>query len=120
LPDGPAIGVADGGTIVGGFVYTDFDPDAGVIEIHGASAVKNWLTRPVLYGLFSYPFDQLGCQMVAMRISADDKPLRRMLMAYGFKALHIPRLFGRNADGYIMTLTDDDWRCNRFHKQHRS
>lgn len=118
LPEaGKAIGVINGqDELVGGFYYHDFDPDAGVIEISGASTEKRWLTRPVLYRLFSYPFNELNCQIVAMRHSARDKPLARMLRAYGFHQVTVPRLFGRDEDAIISTLTDDAWRDNKFHK----
>lgn len=118
LPDkGRGIGVAnEDNEIIGGFYYHDWNPDAGVIEISGASVDKRWLTRKVLYGLFSYPFNDLQCQIVAMRHSAEDKPLARMLKAYGFHQVTIPRLFGRDHDAIVSTLTDDAWRSNGFHK----
>lgn len=118
LPDkGRGIGVAnDRNEIVGGFYYHDWNPDAGVIEISGASTDKRWLTRKVLYGLFAYPFNDLGCQLVAMRHSANDKALARMLKAYGFHQATIPRLFGRGHDAIVSTLTDDAWRSNGFHR----
>lgn len=116
-PKGSAIGVVKGDELIGGFFYHDYDPDAGVIEISGASTDKGWLTRLVLFTLFSYPFLDLGCQMVAMRHSANDKPLARMLRAYGFKQVVIPRLFGRHEDAIVSTLTVEDWLNNGFHKR---
>lgn len=115
-----AIGVADGNNeLIGGFVYHDYDPQAGVIEVSMASIDKRWWSRAILYGLLSYPFYQLECQMVGSRISASDLPLRRMLKAYGFSEYIIPRLFGREADGAICTLTIEAWQGNGFHKEHR-
>ena len=115
-----AIGVADeNGTLVGGMVYHCFDPDAGVIELSVAATDKRWFTRPILYGLFEYPFEQLGCQMVCSRVSADDAALRRMKKAYGFQEHLIPRLFGRGEDGIIFTLTVEQWKSNGFHKEHK-
>jgi RimJ/RimL family protein N-acetyltransferase len=113
-----AIGVIDGdGVLCGGIVYHDYDPEAGVIEMSSAATNKRWLTRATLYGLFSYPFDGLGCQMVAARHSANDKALARIFRAYGFHQVVIPRLFGRTEDGIVSTLTDDAWRANGFHKR---
>lgn len=122
LPDdGVAIGVArDDGVIVGGMVYHGYDPDAGVIELSVASTDKRWFTRPILYGLFSYPFDGLGCQMVCSRVSARDTALRRMKRAYGFDEHVIPRLFGRCEDGILYTLTKEQWKANGFHREHKT
>lgn len=113
---GFAIGVIDGdGNLVGGFYYHDYDPDAGVIEVSASSTDKRWLTRKTLLGLFSYPFNDLGCQLVAARHSAKDAPLARMFRAYGFKQVTIPRLFGRDDDAIVSTLTVEDWKDNGFH-----
>lgn len=114
---GVAIGVIDDeNNLCGGFYYHDYDPDAGVIEISAAATDKRWLTRRTLYSLFSYPFNELGCQLVATRHSVRDKPLARMFRAYGFKQVIIPRLFGRDEDAIVSTLTVEDWRANKFHR----
>jgi RimJ/RimL family protein N-acetyltransferase len=113
-----AIGVAtDDGLIVGGFVYHDHDTVAGLIEITGASVSKRWLTRDTLYALFSYPFEQLQCQMVFMKCMASDTALGRILMAYGFEPHPIERMFGRGKNGVIYTLTVEAWKANGFHKE---
>jgi RimJ/RimL family protein N-acetyltransferase len=114
---GACIGVInEKNELIGGIYYHDFDPDAGVIEMSSAATDKRWLTRRTLYTLFSYPFNQLGCQMVAARHSTKDKALARIFRAYGFKQVIIPRLFGRDDDAIISTLTVEDWRSNGFHK----
>lgn len=50
-------------------VYHNWMPENGVIEISGAATTSRWLTRPVLWEMFSYPFNQLGNQLVVMRVS---------------------------------------------------
>ena len=117
---GVAIGVANNDNVlVGGFYYHDYDPDAGVIEISLASTDKRWWTRSVLYGLLKYPFYDLGCQMIGSRTSAKDKALLRQLKAYGFDIHIIPRLFGREHDVAICTLTIEQWEANGFHREHK-
>jgi len=112
-----AIGVAHGDHLVGGFVFNDYSPEFGVIELSFAGTDRRWLTRPVLYGMFSYVFDGIGCQMACSRTPASLSAAVRIAKAYGFKQVTIPRLFGRNEDGIISTLTVEDWRSNGFHKE---
>lgn len=118
-----ALAVSDGKDLVAGMVYHNWHPEAGVIEISGAASTARWLTRPVLWAMFSYPFDGIGAQMVVMNVSPENemfngRGLKRLLKAYGFKEHLIPRLKGREKDGILFTLTDDDWRANGFHKEH--
>jgi len=112
-----AMAVVDGEKIIAGVLYNNWHPDTGVIEMHAASVDKRWLNRPVLKAMFALPFDQLGCQLCVLRVSEHNKPMLRIAEAYGFKAYHIPRLRGRDETEVILTLTDDDWRASRFHKE---
>jgi hypothetical protein len=120
-----AMGVLDDdGELVAGMVYHRWSPEAEIIEISGASITSRWLTRPVLWRMFAYPFVDCGCQMVMMRTSVNNqmwngRGLPRLLKAYGFREYLIPRMWGRHEDGYLFTLTDDDWKANGFHREHR-
>lgn len=120
-----ALGVmGDDGELVAGMVYHHWVPEAGLIEISGYAVTPKWLTRRVLWTMFEYPFDQVGCQAVFMRVSAENvmwngRGLPRLLAAYGFTEHLIPRLYGRHEDGKIFILYDDVWRVNGFHREHR-
>lgn len=111
------MGVFDGDNIVAAIVYNNWQPEARVIEFHGAGITPRWLTRPVLHAMFEYPFEQLGCQMVVTRNSERNTRLHRQLRAYGFDSVVIPRLRGRDEGECIFWLTDDDWRANGFQKR---
>jgi RimJ/RimL family protein N-acetyltransferase len=111
------MGVVHDGGLVGVMVFHNFDRESGVIEISGVSETPRWVTRRVLEAMFSYPFDQLGCQLVVMRVSERDERLPRILTAYGFESFYIPRLRGRGEGENIFTLTDDAWRVNGFHRK---
>jgi len=113
-----SMGVEQGGRIVAGVIFHNYDPWAGVIEISGASDTPRWLTRPVLYAMYAYPFDQLGCQMVVQRNSEHNARLNSILRRYGFDEYRIRRGRGRNEDELVFTLTDNQWRSNGFHKEH--
>lgn len=107
-------------SLIAGIVYHNFDPEAGIIEISGAALPhKYWLTRRTLERMYAYPFLQCGCQMVAQRTPADDVRLLGILAAYGYDLITVPRLFGRNRDGVLCTLTREAWIANRFNKRLR-
>lgn len=120
-PHYETLGVFDGPNLSAVMVYHNWYPKEGVIEISGAAVDRKWLTRRVLFEMFSYPFDRLGCQLVVMRVSPNNKMtngrgVRRMLKAYGFNEYLIPRLRGRHEDEIIFTLADDHWRANGYHE----
>jgi hypothetical protein len=115
--DAVVMGVFDDQGPVGVVVLHDYNPEAGVIEFSGASTSRRWLTRPVLAAMFGYIFDGIGCQMTVCRTSADPAKqghLHRILTAYGFDNVRVPRLGGRDEDLLVFTLTDDRWRSNKF------
>ncbi|MBN7755490.1 N-acetyltransferase [Nitratireductor aquimarinus] len=123
-PPFTTMGVIQDDQIVAVMLYHNWDPDAGVIEISGSAITPKWLTRPVLWSMFDYPFNGMGNQLVAMRVSErnvmwNGRGLPRLLKSYGFKSHFIPRLRGRDEGEILYTLTDDDWRANRFHKENR-
>ena len=110
------MGVFDGDKLLSVILFNNYQPEAGVIEIHGAGISPRWLTRSVLREMFQYPFEQLGCQMVVMRVSERNTRLLRILTAYGFDHVTIPRLRGRDEGERIFFLTDDAWRSNKFNR----
>lgn len=117
--DGAALGVFDDETLIAVVVFHDWEPKAGLIEISAAAISRRWLAKPVLWQMFSYAFNVVGCQLAVLRVSADARQahIHRMLTAYGFDHVRIKRMYGRFEDGLVFTLTDDDWRRNGFHKE---
>lgn len=105
------------GAFMAGLIYHNFERRAGIIEISGASESRRWLPKPVAFAMHSYPFDQLGCQMIVMRVSEHNAHLASILRRYGYDSVRIPRLRGRDEAEDIFTLTDDAWRSNGFHKE---
>ena len=104
--------------LVAGMVFHDWQPGAGLIQISSASVTPRWLTAEVRHKMFSYPFDEIGCQMVVLEVSAANTRMVRIAKAFGFTAHFIQRLRGRNEDGYVFTLTDDAWRNSTFTRKH--
>ncbi len=111
------MGVIRKGRMIAVVVFHNWQPECGVIEMSAASTDKRWLTRRVLHAMFSYCFDTTGVQMVVLRTAPGDTVMRRIMKSYGFKSYCIARLRGRNEDELINTLTDDDWKSNRFERQ---
>ncbi len=109
--------VANGSEIIGACLFHNWDADAGVVELTSASLSPKWLTRPVLREMFAYPFEQLGCQAVVLRVDPDNTRMCRIASAFGFKRYDIPRLRGRNKAEALFILGDDDWRGGRFFKE---
>lgn len=109
-----AHGVLDNdGRLVAGWVWHNYNPDCETIEFSGASITRRWMTRRILHELFSYAFS--FSQMVVTRNAADNVTLHRQLAAFGFRRYDIGRLFGRDEDGVVWTLTDDDWKASKFY-----
>jgi RimJ/RimL family protein N-acetyltransferase len=111
-----AIGILDDkDELVAGLVYSHFNPEAGYLEISGAALPRHqWATRQTLVVMHAYPFLQLQCQMVVMRVAASDERLLRQLRALGYEFIGVPRLFGRDRDGMLCYLTDDAWKANKI------
>lgn len=119
LPDAVVMGVIQNDVITGAVVFHDWEPSSGLIEVTAAAKSRRWLNRNVLWEMFSYIFNVCGCQMAVMRTTAHEsaKHIHRILTAYGFSRVLIKRMYGREEDGYVWTLTDDAWRANGFHKE---
>lgn len=109
--------VMDGPSLIGGVVYHNWHPDAGVIELSAGSISRRWLSRPILKAMFGFVFDGLGCQLAVLRVSERNTAMIRIARAYGFSEHVIPRMRGRDEAEHIFTLADDDWRQSRFHKE---
>lgn len=113
LSDYCTMAVIENGTLVGGTVYHNYHRDEGVIELTSASTSKRWLTRPVIRAMFDLPFDRLGCQLIALRVSERNKNMCTIARKFGFDEVYIPRLRGRDEGEWIFTLTDDAWLKHR-------
>jgi hypothetical protein len=112
------IGVVDEtNELIAGLVYHHMTP-TGIIELSAAALPgRPWVTRTTLAIMGRYPFVQCGCQMVMMHVRALDTRLLRQLAAAGFMFIPFPRLYGRQEDGVLCLLTDDDWKTNKFNKR---
>lgn len=110
--------IDDGGNLIAGLVYHNYNPEVGVIEISAAALPgARWLTRETIKRMYTYPFHQCGCQMVMSLTPSDDERQLYMMARYGYKFVRVERLLGRNRDGTICTLTKEAWEGNRFNQR---
>ena len=101
--------IDDGGNLIAGLVYFNYDPNAAVIETAVASIDRRWLNRATYRRMFEYPFIECGCQMIYGRVRADNEPWLAQLAKMNFNFTYVPRMYGRGDDGVLCTLTDDQW-----------
>jgi hypothetical protein len=112
------IGVLEDGELIAGLIYHNYDPDAQIIELSGAALPgHNWLVPETIKRQYQYPFHQCNCQMIVQRNSAADERLLRMLAAYNYMFVPVPRMFGRDKDGVLCLLTYEAWADNKFNKR---
>lgn len=112
-----AIGVVHDGQLVAGIVYHNWNPESAVIELSAAGTDRRWLSRPVIKAMFGYPFDQIGCQMVVLRVSERNGVMCGIARRFGFREYRVPRLRGRDEAEIIFTLTEEDWRAHRVNRR---
>lgn len=115
--DFTTLGVIDKGMLAAGVVFHNYQPEAAVIELSAASTSKRWMTRPVLKAMFDYPFEEIGCQMVVLRVRERNAGMVAIAERFGFTPHRIPRLGGRDDAEIIFTLTDDDWQAHPINQR---
>jgi RimJ/RimL family protein N-acetyltransferase len=108
-----AIGYLLDGNLIAGTIYNNYDPDAEIIEMSSASIDPRWLTRKSIHAMFDYPFNQLHCQMVVLRVAESNARMRSIARRFGFDEYIIPRLRGRHEAECIQTLTTEQWQGER-------
>lgn len=108
-----ALGFRDAeGRLEAGFVYHNWSPEAGVIEISGASTHRGWATPEKLRAIMAYPFS--FARMVVWRTSERNRVARRILRSMGAREFVIPDLRGPGEAEVIYTLTAEQWRASKF------
>ena len=109
-----AMGVKHKGETVAGFVFHNYDPRTGLIEVSGAAEHPRWATRAVVKEAMGYIFDTCGCQMMFARQHFENLPARRGWLHLGADEYVIPRLLGRDTVGTLLTLTEEQWRSSKI------
>lgn len=113
-PGSTSLGVLQDGKPIAGFVFHDFKPSAGTIQYSGASTTPEWAKGATLHHMFSYMFEDLGCQMVLTGNSGANTGLHRVLHRLSHKLHVIERGWDRETALCLWTLTREDWQQNKL------
>ena len=112
-----SLGVVSHETLIAGVIYNNWSPETGVIEISGAGDSPKWLSRAVLYQMYEYPFEQLGCRMVIQRNSEHNERINSILRRLGFQEYRIEQMRGPDEAELIFTLTKEQWKKTKYYKE---
>ena len=108
-----AIGfVDDRGQLEAGFIYHNWNPESGVIEISAASSNRGWATKEKLRAVFEYPFS--FCRLVVWRTGEGNMRVRRLLRSLGARETVVPELRSPTEAEIIFTLNADQWQSSKF------
>lgn len=110
-----AIGVGLDGVVIAGFVYFNFQPEAGHIEMGLAADCPRWATRRVIHDLLRFPFVICDCQRVTLVTSEDNQKALRVAEATGFRreAL-LERAYGRDENAVLLRQFREEWEAGKF------
>jgi|TARA_Y100000034_G_C6821333_1_gene369919 hypothetical protein len=108
-----AIGVTIGGVPAAGVVY--FNKTITGIEMAVASDNPRAWTPAFMFSIFSYPFDQLGCQRITVTVRVKNKRSRRLIEGAGFKLEgRLRRWMSDGTDAHVYSYLADEFRESRW------
>lgn len=110
-----AIGVvgADGQPL-GGVVFHNWQPRFRNIEISFAADSARWLTRRLIVGILSYPFDQLGVARLTTLTPKKNRPARKFIDRFGFRREGVLRRGFGDDDMIVSGLMRREWVAGRY------
>lgn len=119
-PDGfqcfSSMGVFKDGQIIGGVIFHDWQPYRGTIEMSVAGDKSRWITRDVINDAMRFIFDDMKCQMVLGQAASTNQDALALDRRIFGNEVVIPRMMGRNIDGHVFSLTEEQWRLHRMNK----
>ena len=98
----------EGGELYGGVTYTGYT--GASIHMHSGGFVPNWANREILWMMFDYPFNQLGCKKVFGQVPETNTRALEIDQKLGFKVVaKIDDVFPDGAC-YVLALAREDCR----------
>jgi RimJ/RimL family protein N-acetyltransferase len=112
-----AIGVARGDKICAGFVYHNWNPGAGTIEMTIAAVPgSRWANRETIHQLLAYAFIGNQCQRITTIIDEDNFESLRLSDGIGFKRESIAERCAPGGKNLVITrLFVEEWRAGKFY-----
>lgn len=96
----------------GGVLFTGYR--SGSVSIHMAGFCKNWVSRPMVYLAFDYPFRQLGVKKLYGMVPERNPKALKNDVHLGFKIEYLTRDVYNYEDGvngvYLLSMYRDDCR----------
>jgi RimJ/RimL family protein N-acetyltransferase len=110
-----AIGVVtEDDTLIGGVVFSNYQPHFGNIEVSFASIRRNWLTPCLIQGILGYAFDQLRVSRITTLTPKRNRAARQFLKKFGFvEEGNVRGGFGTD-DMIVSGLLAKEWAGHRF------
>lgn len=112
-PFGPcrAIGVVSTeGRIAAGVIFNDYHPEFKTIQATVAAETPRWATHRLLREIFSYPFLQLGCNVVWAAIEHDNQRAIRFVKGIGFVQEGVGRFRFGKKHAVVCSMTAKEFR----------
>jgi RimJ/RimL family protein N-acetyltransferase len=105
------VGNADTGRLYAGVVYHDYQAAFETINMSIASISPMFATRGTVRALLHYPFEQLGCNLVAAVARSTNAKSIKFLARVGFKRDGILRhRFGQGVHAVTFSMTRNEFR----------
>lgn len=99
--------------LVGGIVFHNWQPEAGVIELSAGSLSRLWPTREILKAATSYAFGDCGCHAMVMRTDKAN-PSRSIWRKLGATEHVLPHMRGPDIPEYVNILTRDAFAASKY------
>jgi RimJ/RimL family protein N-acetyltransferase len=110
-----AVGVVDGNGVQAGFIFHDWLPEFGTIDMTLAAETPRWASRRIIRQILSYPFVTLDCQRITVVTSEQNKLALRLAEGVGFKReATIERAYGPNENAVLLRLFKEDWLSGKY------
>lgn len=101
-PQGKALGVITGGKLAAGVLYERFNGVAVEVAI-AADPGSKWADRSVLRAMFSYPFEQLGCEVITVACAMSNLVAVNLATKLGFSPVALIK-FAAHDGGALVIL----------------
>lgn len=109
-----AAAVLRDGQVAALVVYSSYQPRYRALEMSILADSPRWATRPVIWALFAYPFEQLQVQRVSSAIRADNTRSIRLCEGLGFTQEGRIRLGYGDCDALVFGLLAEEWKGGKY------